>query len=985
VVAIKRDPTPPGPVTNLFDRLDALHSRAGRPSLREISRRAGRGAISPSTVHNLFRTSRVPRWEFLEQVVAALGGDRDEFLNLWQAAWRAENAVEAARTGPANAGPVQTRGGSQQSGPTPGSIRGGNKDRAEGAPWQSQRIWSSEIPPRNPHFSGRVSELELMRDSLNNQQAPHVQVVVGMGGIGKTELATEYIHHNRDDYEIIWWIRAEHHDRVRDALVKLAQRLGLREATTDSGRDRTITAVLDALQSEARSSWLLVYDNAVNPLELHKYLPASRPGGHVLITSRELNWPSYIVADGIELLPFTEEEAVSFLRGKVPGLAASDGRKKLAQEEDARRENEARRLAAELGHLPIAIDHAAAYLAETTLSVDEYLTRFAENAHQLLSEHPGEPDLPAHISGTWAMSTTLLTPDAEHLFNLCAFFSPEPIAAELFLQDTTDIDRPPGLGEFLSSAQRFRAATSQLHRLSLAKVDGARDLIQMHRVVQAVTQGRLRQSRRETFYAYRAAADALLAKSNPGNPDHGSTDAIYDLSLQHLESDHRFLHTDAAALRDLIIDQVRRLRLRGAHVEALQFGQSALRVWRERLGESDLQVLTLAVEVAIAMYIGGRAADAHELILQIRPLLQRYTNGDGFKVFLMCEGFYGEDLRAHSQFREALEHDLGILPNFEIVFGVHHERTMNVRNNIAIDYLRLGRFRAALEVDQRNLEDRGRVLGANDLMTLNSYSAVARDLRSLGLYQESLDIARKAVNGFEAIGGRENIFWLDACDGFANALRKAGHHWDAMQESEQVRYRSRDYLGADHMNTLRVAANLINARRAVGDLPGAEELAREIREVCLRAGCPEDLLCAVLANLASVLRLADRPEEARGYDEQAMRGFIRIYGELHPFTLATAINHASDLAACDKLGEAIHIGQETLTKCRRALGDNHPDTLIAETNLAVDEAAAGNEADAEQRLADVLSRYEETLTLEHPEARAARNWTRLTAEIEPYI
>ena len=141
--------------------------------------------------------------------------------------------------------------------------------------------------------------------------------------------------------------------------------------------------------------------------------------------------------------------------------------------------------------------------------------------------------------------------------------------------------------------------------------------------------------------------------------------------------------------------------------------------------------------------------------------------------------------------------------------------------------------------------------------------------------------------------------WLDACDGFANALRKAGHHWDAMQESEHVLYRSRDYLGADHVNTLRVAANLINARRAVGDLAGAEELARETHEVCLRSGCPEDLLCGVLVNLASVLRMADRPEEARGFDEQAMRGFIRIYGELHPFTLATTISYASDLAACD--------------------------------------------------------------------------------------
>ena len=34
-------------------------------------------------------------------------------------------------------------------------------------------------------------------------------------------------------------------------------------------------------------------------------------------------------------------------------------------------------------------------------------------------------------------------------------------------------------------------------------------------------------------------------------------------------------------------------------------------------------MLALSVEVAIAMYIGGLAADAHELILRIRPLLQR--------------------------------------------------------------------------------------------------------------------------------------------------------------------------------------------------------------------------------------------------------------------------------------------------------------------------------------------------------------------------
>ena len=49
---------------------------------------------------------------------------------------------------------------------------------------------------------------------------------------------------------------------------------------------------------------------------------------------------------------------------------------------------------------------------------------------------------------------------------------------------------------------------------------------------------------------------------------------------------------------------------------------------------------------------------------------------------------------------------------------------------------------------------------------------------------------------FEAAGGRENPDWLNARDGFAAALRKAGHHWDALQESEDVVQRYRDYLGA---------------------------------------------------------------------------------------------------------------------------------------------------------------------------------------------
>ncbi len=258
---------------------------------------------------------------------------------------------------------------------------------------------------------------------------------------------------------------------------------------TSGGRDRAIAAVLEALESGVRPNWLLVYDNVAEPLDLQRYLPTCRPGGHVIITSRLQTWPGYIEADSIEVLPFTEEEAVSFLRRRVPALAAD---RTLREKEDEQRESRGRRLAAALGHLPIAIEHAAAYLTETGQSVDDYLSQFDQNAHRLLSEQL--PELPESVSRTWAMSTALLTPDAEHLFNLCAFFSPEPIAGELLLENAHAVSDPPGLREFLSSSPRFRAAASQMHRLSLVKVDGARDQIQMHRVVQAVTRGQLRQT-----------------------------------------------------------------------------------------------------------------------------------------------------------------------------------------------------------------------------------------------------------------------------------------------------------------------------------------------------------------------------------------------------------------------------------------------------------------------------------------------------------
>jgi trehalose 6-phosphate synthase len=96
VGALKREPTPPGPITDLFDRLHAIHLAAGLPSTRELATRIGQGVISSSTIHNMFRGPKVPRWGFLELVVDELQGDTAEFQSLWRAAQLSERAMGTA-------------------------------------------------------------------------------------------------------------------------------------------------------------------------------------------------------------------------------------------------------------------------------------------------------------------------------------------------------------------------------------------------------------------------------------------------------------------------------------------------------------------------------------------------------------------------------------------------------------------------------------------------------------------------------------------------------------------------------------------------------------------------------------------------------------------------------------------------------------------------------------------------------------------------
>src|SRR6516165_9086459 len=86
-------------------------------------------------------------------------------------------------------------------------------------PRRRHAIWGREIPRRNQKFIGREKELTDLRTFLvadstaligqpeQTQTGQPVQAVYGLGGVGKTELATEYAHRYRSEYDLVWWIR----------------------------------------------------------------------------------------------------------------------------------------------------------------------------------------------------------------------------------------------------------------------------------------------------------------------------------------------------------------------------------------------------------------------------------------------------------------------------------------------------------------------------------------------------------------------------------------------------------------------------------------------------------------------------------------------------------------------------------------------------------------------------------------------------------
>lgn len=717
----------------------------------------------------------------------------------------------------------------------------------------------SNLPPRNRFFTGRenlFATIALRFGDTPPAPVPVGQVLYGLGGVGKTQLALEYAHRHRGDYDVVWWVAAEQGTSVAAELAALARRLDVAEV---AGQADMIDSLWDVLHGDIR--WLLIFDNVEHRGDLEPYWPAI--GGHVLVTSRDPNWAG--LAQTLEVGVLDRAESITFLRSRVGSDAEATGD-----------------LADALDNLPLALEQAAAYVGQTKMTVDEYARLVRDRLPDAL--HRGEPfAYKKPVATTWSIALDELSasaPAAAELLTLCAMLAPEDIPRDLPTRHAAEL--PDRLREVVADPFAYADAVGALVGFSLVSVRN--EALGVHRLVQAVVRERAG-SAGELSWAARAlrlvAAEFPFASGEPESWPGCERLLPHALAVAG-HAERLGVEPDCAA--ELLTAGGSYLAERFRLQDAAGALQRALAIDESRYGP---QHPTVALDLGYLAEVAQSAGELHEA--------RRYLE----RAVAITSTAYGPDHEAVAEARNSLGRALQNLGEWpaaraelesalEIsvrVLSPDHPRVAAVRNTLGGVLQDLGDLSGARDQLEQALAVDEVALGPDDPAVASIRGNLGRILQEMGETDAARLELERALDIDQRRYGPDHPRVAVDLNNLGRLLHDLGDLAAARRMLERALEIDEETIGAGRPQVAVRLNNLGGVLQDLGDLNGARAYYERALTIIERAwGSQHRSLAVVRGNLGLLLEQAGDQAGARNQYGLAVEITAAVFGPDHPQT-----------------------------------------------------------------------------------------------------
>ncbi|MGW4062823.1 tetratricopeptide repeat protein, partial [Amycolatopsis sp. NPDC004747] len=562
----------------------------------------------------------------------------------------------------------------------------------------------SRIPVDTSLFVGRFGELEQLEEVLSGSGRATVVAVHGLGGVGKSTLAARFAHQHADRFGFRWWITADSAAALDTGLANLAETL--QPATADLPMEQR--NALGARWLATHDDWLLVLDNVTSPQDVAELLSRVRTGT-VVITSRQRS--GWRLGETLALDVLAEDEAVELLT-RIVRLEWPEA--DLAGAE---------RLCGELGWLPLAVEQAAAYLAQTRTSPAAYLDLLARFPARIFTATAEGGDAQRTMARVWHVTLDRLadTPAAGRVLRQLAWFAPNEIPRYLLAGEVEE----PELSEVLG----------RLAAYSMITLTG--NSVAVHRLVQAVTrtpdQTEPHRQPADIATARDSTATCLAVAVSGLDPRSPGDWPAYRMVLPHARAllEHATPDTDTIQSARLLNELGRYFKAQGDLGTAIDYLTRACNSCQRLNGHEHPNTLTSR----------NNLAGAYESVGDLGRAIPLYE---------------------------------ATLVDRERVLGPDHPATLLSRNNLAAAYQSVGDLGRAIPLYEATLVDRERVLGPDHPDTLLSRSNLAYAYQGLGDVERAMPLLEASVADSERVLGPDHPDALLSRSNLAAAYQSVG-------------------------------------------------------------------------------------------------------------------------------------------------------------------------------------------------------------------